>query len=157
MNCLVCETDFKQKNSYREKLCSIDCKIIRRRQIGKKFRDKHLKTPSPRSCHLCHKNFQPRTRHDARYCTPKCYMRSSQIKELYGLNTSQYKELLSSQGYKCAGCLLPFNDATPYVDHDHDTGAVRGLLHGKCNSVLGFCNDNPEILKALAHYLKGTL
>jgi hypothetical protein len=39
------------------------------------------------------------------------------------------------------------------VDHDHATGEIRGLIHHKCNLLLGFADDNPELLHAALRYL----
>lgn len=38
-------------------------------------------------------------------------------------------------------------------DHDHSTGEFRGWLCGRCNIVLGFAKDSPELLNKLALYL----
>lgn len=44
-------------------------------------------------------------------------------------------ELLAGQGGKCALCRLPVKRAC--LDHDHGTGAVRGVLCSGCNACLG--------------------
>jgi hypothetical protein len=40
-----------------------------------------------------------------------------------------------------------------HLDHDHETGTVRGLLCHSHNVALGHLNDNPEHLFALVAYL----
>lgn len=39
------------------------------------------------------------------------------------------------------------------IDHNHITGAVRGLLCSKCNSALGYVNEDIKILKSVIEYL----
>ena len=41
-----------------------------------------------------------------------------------------------------------------HFDHDHNTGEFRGWLCRRCNIVLGFVEDNVEILENLIKYLK---
>lgn len=41
------------------------------------------------------------------------------------------------------------------ADHDHDTGEFRGWLCTRCNSSIGFANDDPARLRDLADYLDG--
>ena len=41
-----------------------------------------------------------------------------------------------------------------HIDHDHETGEIRGLLCNTCNLGLGHFKDNPALLEAAVQYLK---
>lgn len=75
----------------------------------------------------------------------------------YGITRQRYEELDVEQGGGCAICGLrcATHDALS-VDHDHQTGEVRGLLCQNCNTGLGVFADNPERLIAAAAYLMGS-
>lgn len=48
--------------------------------------------------------------------------------------------LQAQQGDKCAICSGKFYDKMPLdpvLDHNHKTGAIRGVIHRGCNSLLG--------------------
>lgn len=74
----------------------------------------------------------------------------------------EYEEMYKEQGGKCALCGLPEKatngdkTARLCIDHDHDTGEVRGLLCRGCNHILGAIETKPKewLLKAEA-YLYG--
>lgn len=51
-------------------------------------------------------------------------------------------EMLEAQGARCAICQLPVAAKEAVLDHDHKTGAVRGVLHRGCNSLLGKIENN---------------
>jgi Recombination endonuclease VII len=71
----------------------------------------------------------------------------------YGLTEDDYDTMYHRQNGRCAICgKLPFNKLL-VVDHDHETGQVRDLLCGGCNSGLGMFRDDPETLEAAASYL----
>jgi hypothetical protein len=40
------------------------------------------------------------------------------------------------------------------VDHDHNTGKIRGLLCNGCNKGLGLFKDSPQLLESAINYLK---
>jgi hypothetical protein len=78
------------------------------------------------------------------------------LKRQYGLDLTAYYELLAQQGGKCAICGATPDQSTYgklFVDHDHSTGEVRGLLCQKCNTALGMVNDDIDVLTSMISYL----
>lgn len=53
--------------------------------------------------------------------------------------------LLELQAGACAICHEPFGARTPAVDHDHETGRLRGLLCGRCNSAIAMLRGSAAI------------
>lgn len=84
--------------------------------------------------------------------------RNYHLNKLYGFSVKQYDELLLKQNYMCAICgSKEANSSTAkffYVDHDHITKKVRGLLCHKCNFGLGQFNDSIELLNNAINYLE---
>lgn len=80
--------------------------------------------------------------------------RNSNFKRLYGITLDAYNELFKKQKGLCALCgKSPFKE-NMCVDHDHETGKVRGLLHKKCNTALGLLNDDPKLVYRAVLYLR---
>lgn len=48
--------------------------------------------------------------------------------------------LVAQQGGRCAICMLPIKREC--LDHDHDTGAIRGAACSGCNALLGKLENN---------------
>ena len=80
------------------------------------------------------------------------------LKREYGLTFEEYQALARAQGGVCAICALSPTGRSRgdrlCVDHDHESGVVRGLLCGRCNSALGHAEDSPDRLMAMATYLR---
>lgn len=53
----------------------------------------------------------------------------------------------------CGEWLIVEGKRLPDIDHDHASGRVRGLLHNRCNLLLGYAQDDPKRLEAAAAYL----
>lgn len=93
-------------------------------------------------------------------------MYRAKLKHKYGITADDYNQLLGQQGGVCAICGRSAEDGHSAkkrmpkkrlsVDHDHSTGAVRGLLCSPCNTVLGLMRDDPALLTAAAGYLLRT-
>lgn len=73
----------------------------------------------------------------------------------FGLSRGQYAELLAQQNGLCALCKkAPGSSKRLHVDHDHQTGRVRGLLCHHCNTGVGNLQDDPALLRAAAAYVE---
>jgi hypothetical protein len=75
---------------------------------------------------------------------------------MYGVSIEEFKARLARQGNRCAICNSEFRK-TPNVDHDHQTGKIRGLLCGGCNTGMGNLGDSSSRLRAAADYLDAAL
>lgn len=76
------------------------------------------------------------------------------IEKTYGLTALEYDTLLKKQGGKCAICRSRPKSKRLAVDHDHQTGAVLGLLCSRCNHDLkGSAWDSLAMATALWHYM----
>lgn len=79
------------------------------------------------------------------------------LKRHYGITPECYATQLQAQGGVCAICRTddPKDRWGIFaVDHDHETGAVRGLLCGPCNRALGNMQDDVTRLERAAAYLQ---
>jgi hypothetical protein len=73
--------------------------------------------------------------------------------KLYGITVQDYDRMLKKQDGVCLICKRPEKNRKLAVDHDHETGAVRGLLCTSCNNTLGwFERYLPSIMKYLKLY-----
>lgn len=75
--------------------------------------------------------------------------RISKLKSRYGLSLEQIKQIPDT----CEVCGRTNGKGT-VVDHNHETGKVRGFLCNSCNWILGYAKDNPGTLEKLALYLR---
>ena len=67
------------------------------------------------------------------------------------MTIEDYNNLKEQQDGKCKICKC---SKSLVIDHDHKTGKVRSLLCHRCNSGLGFFDDNPKFLESASTYLK---
>lgn len=79
----------------------------------------------------------------------------------YGMTLGEQEHMLASQAGVCKICAQleirrhKDGDAVAlHVDHDHETGLVRGMLCHKCNIGLGSFDDDPARLRAAADYIE---
>lgn len=84
--------------------------------------------------------------------THKKERRIKKILRLYNLTEDKYNKIFASQNYKCAICGKEGFD--PCIDHDHNTGTVRGILCMNCNCALGALKDDVTVVERVLFYLK---
>jgi hypothetical protein len=80
--------------------------------------------------------------------------RDYHLQERYGLQEADVRDLLRMQRDHCAIC---GDRPAKHIDHDHATGAVRGVLCGGCNTGMGQLGDDPVALRRAADYVQRKL
>lgn len=160
-DCIICKKEFtwqpKQHASRNAELCTCGKKCARKLRMqnmpprvcrcGVSFKSL---SPSQVNCSVdCNRRFNPR----------KPYSASRRRQRVYGLNEADYDRMLQDQEGVCKICLRRstrkrHGKSLPLaVDHDHQTGKVRGLLCNSCNTAIGLLNDNIVIARRLTNYL----
>lgn len=86
----------------------------------------------------------------------KAFERSCLTK--FGLTLADYDSMLAAQGGGCACCGRRINKSGRRlgVDHNHETGVVRGILCHHCNAGIGHFADDPDLLRLAIDYLERT-
>lgn len=113
-----------------------------------------------KACSMCGEERKDKVH--AAYC-PRCfYIWRLQYK--YGITPDDYQAMLDSQNGGCAICGITQTQVWKEgwnhpleVDHDHDTGKVRGLLCSSCNVSLGRFKHDPALLRRAADYLEASV
>lgn len=76
-------------------------------------------------------------------------------KRRYGITSRVRKAIIAGQQQRCSIC-GQHEDVVGFlhIDHDHDSGVVRGALCSGCNSTIAFARHDPKILRDSARYLE---
>jgi hypothetical protein len=70
------------------------------------------------------------------------------------MTIEDYEAMLEAQGGGCSICgRPPRDDISLHVDHDHSTGAVRGILCFPCNNALADFQEDMRLLLKAVNYL----
>ena len=86
--------------------------------------------------------------------------KSYRLEQKYSLSVEEYDALLAAQGVVCAICGQPETARhrgkvrALAVDHDHNTGQVRGLLCSACNKAVERVDTVPDWSRRVARYLR---
>ena len=85
----------------------------------------------------------------------------NRIVSTYGIGVDEFLDRFASQKHQCKIChrdLVLFSSSkveAPVVDHDHDTGAVRGILCHTCNIAVGYLEkDKARTFRCLRYIFR---
>lgn len=114
-----------------------------------------------KACRKCGTMFKPNAPSHL-YCSQECAdwsLTNNYLKRTYSIGYDRYLEMLKEQENKCKICggegfvMKEAHHLKLVVDHEHETGKVRGLLCHNCNRGLGLFKDNKDCLDAAIKYL----
>jgi hypothetical protein len=92
------------------------------------------------------------------YCNDLPHAKKRKYQDIfrkYDITKREYDAMYKKQKGTCAICKeVP---SRIMVDHCHETGKVRGLLCGGCNTAIGIFKDNPDTMKSAIKYIKKSL
>lgn len=129
------------------KHCS-KCKI--KKPLTEFYKDNSHKTGYTQHCKQCSGDYSRKRR-----LANKDHFKNTKLLYDFGITLNQYRDFLKAQKYTCAICPEPIGEArrNTVVDHDHETGKVRGILCRHCNLGLGHFRDSRGYLKRAIEYL----
>ena len=136
----------------------------------------YLKTPILINCKGCGIEFLKETQ-GRQFCNCTCNSRyheratvviqerrhDARLLRKFGITLAEFLDLADAQDNRCAICQRECEIRTIgtgrnlrafVVDHDHQTGQVRGLLCHDCNMGIGRLGDTLEPVEAAAAYLR---
>ena len=87
------------------------------------------------------------------------------IDKKYGMSKDEWFWMYKEQGRECGMCSRELsinrngsdpNSLSACIDHDHETNKIRGMLCNRCNVLLGFADDDVNLLRLGIKYLNET-
>ena len=77
------------------------------------------------------------------------------LRQYYNLPIEKYEEMYKAQNGACAICKdINTSGRKLAVDHNHNTGVIRGLLCSRCNLGIGQFKDDEDLLKIASDYIE---
>jgi Recombination endonuclease VII. len=154
-----CENTFEIYKSQNKRYCTRTCQYDdpELRQLLSHVKTKHKlsnvhEATLTATCEVCGPIVQIRRRGKTGF---RCWLGEkawSWAKE-YGITVEDVMAFLHLQSGCCAICQRQFTE--PFrVDHDHNTGVVRGLLCNNCNLGLGLLGDTTDAIEKALNYLR---
>lgn len=139
-------------------------KPVTRKQLKKSEANRRWRKKNPEKCKVNREKWRAKNKEWYRAYAKKWFKenerraKDSRLKRTFGITIDEYEKLLAAQAGLCAICRRPqqrHGHKNLHVDHDHNTGKVRGLLCWKCNTTLGLVGDSAVLLTSAISYLGG--
>jgi len=124
------------------------------KSLSEFYRDKGRKDGHEYQCKSCKSAYERQYAKTDKY---KQKIRRARWREQnIDITYDKYKEMLALQDNKCAICHTEVNQFNKgmCVDHNHDTGKIRGLLCTDCNMGIGNLKDSIELIENALEYLR---
>lgn len=129
------------------KLCS-RCKNIK--PESEFYKNKSKEDGYSHNCKECGKYYTKKWKSENRDAVKRYNKKNSINRNLikrYGITLDDKRNMLNIQNNRCKICGNEFEEeSSAFVDHKHENGLVRGLLCTKCNTAIGYLQDNPKII-----------
>lgn len=141
------ETHVRERKVYEIPTTSFKCKKCG----GTEFKIYKSKYPQ-RTCVNCKREWRK-----AYHLTRLDIDRGHLLKGRYKITLENYDAILAKQNGKCAICGSSVGSEKRgrlFVDHDHETGMVRGLLCHKCNVGIENFSESMDLLKNAIEYIR---
>ena len=119
----------------------------------------HVRSGSIKSCGCLYREYQE-SKKPHKNCNEADSLRLrnylSQVKHKYKLSEEQVRDLMDEQKGICGICdkSLDHTGKVFHIDHEHNSGKIRGLLCPICNLSLGKLGDTVESITKVLKYLK---
>jgi hypothetical protein len=132
-----------------KKVCT-RCKLPKDKELFAK--NKSQKSGYDTQCLQCHCEKQQLRREQGLDVETR---RRRELRKRYGITPEDWDRMYDAQLGRCPICLITLAEVKKVcVDHDHETGAVRGILCFQCNLGIGSLKDNIDALERAAEYLR---
>lgn len=83
----------------------------------------------------------------------KVWWKKTMLKQRYGITLDEYHDLLEFFEHKCVICSKKEDLC---IDHDHETGDIRGILCRPCNLAVANIGENAENARRLVKYIEAS-
>lgn len=157
--CLHCGASYlwKERPGRPPATCSDECRRSRELACSRSRREGHptyrVRPRKPRppvvhascGCQACGSEFVPATRVQVHCKDVQCVL-DRRVARDRGITVLELRELRNAS--RCEMCGEPFAGRRKCIDHDHVTGAVRGVVHDGCNISLGHVERAGDLASA---------